>query len=117
MVTKIFDRKRVVLCLCDIVEPVQHLDKTGKGQIAIDTARRWCRGEATLKEVKAAAAAAFAAAAAVAFAVAAPDVAFADAVAAVAFAVDASTESLKRSADIVRKHFPWSEVKELLEED
>ena len=102
LVAKICDRKRVVLCLCDIAESVQHLDQSGKGQIAINTARSWCNGEATLEEVKTAAARAANAAAAAADA---GDVAFAadaaaDAAYAAAFAAAAARAANARARDV-----------------
>ena len=157
LVAGICDRKRVVLCLCDIAESVQKYDGSGKGQIAIDTARSWCNGEATLEEVKVAAgdaalaaanararaahAAAYATRAAAnaaratyvdnaAYAAnAAGDAAFAAAraartsyaVHAADYAADAAraaarAESLKQFANIIREHFPWSEVEAKLDE-
>ena len=123
LVGKICDRKRLVLCLCDIAESVQHLDQSGKGRIVIDTVRRWCNGEATLEEVKTAAVdaayAAYAAARATAYAARAARTAYA--VHAADYAADAAraaarAESLKQFANIARDHFPWSEVEAKLDE-
>jgi len=80
------DRKRLVLCCCDVAEPALIHVPAGETRPAeaLRVARSWARGEgATIKEVRAAAwAAAWAAARA------------------------AGAASLKASADIVRRHYP-----------
>jgi hypothetical protein len=87
-------RKQVVLAACDCAETALKYVKAGEDrpQKAIETARQWAKGEATLQQVRAAAAAAYAAsayAASAAAAVAAADAA-ADAVASADAAVAAA---------------------------
>ena len=57
------DRQALVLCICDIAETVLCYvpAREDRPRIAIETARRWARGEATEDEVRAAARAAYAA--------------------------------------------------------
>jgi hypothetical protein len=63
---RLFPRKRVVLAICDCVEPVLLYVPAGEERplAAIQTARQWAMGQATIKQVRAAASAAAAAAAA-----------------------------------------------------
>jgi hypothetical protein len=87
---RLFDDKRVALAACDCAEP------------AIEARRAWARGEATIEQVRLAAAAAASAAAS------------ADASAATA-AKAARAASLRASADIVRRHFSLAEFLAALE--
>jgi hypothetical protein len=103
-------RKEVVLAACACAEPALKYVKAGEDRprIAIETARKWVRGEATLEEVRTAAyAAAYAAAAYAAYAYAAAAYAAYAAAAYAAYAAYARREesrlaSLRQSADIVR---------------
>ena len=107
------DRKLVVLAACECAEQVLKYVPEGeeRPKIAIETARKWVRGEATLSEVRRTADAVYdyAAASAAAYAAYAASAASAAAYAA-AYASDyasdyaARKESLTKSADIVRKH-------------
>jgi hypothetical protein len=65
---RLFPRKRVVLAICDCVEPALLYVPAGEERplAAIQTARQWAMGQATIKQVRAAAAAAAASAAAAA---------------------------------------------------
>jgi hypothetical protein len=127
----------LILAACDCAESVAHLDKTGVSAKTIQVTRKYLVGEATLAEVKTAAAAAtsyaataYAAAAhaaaahaaadaayaayavAAAAAAAAADAAAADAVvAAIVFAADATHQ---KYADLVRKRIPYSLFEEKL---
>lgn len=108
-------RKRLVLILCDIAD----LAKQWRGEAgdkAIDVARKWCRGEATIDEVRAAADATFAAFAAFAtYAVnAATFAANAAADAAANAAADARVKTLAQAAEIVRGAVTWQEVEGLV---
>jgi len=103
-------RKQLVLAACACAETALKYVPEGeeRPRIAIETARKWARGKATLEQVKeaannahyAAAAAAYAAAAAAAYAAA-----YAYAYAAAAAAADASarTKVLAECAKIVRR--------------
>jgi hypothetical protein len=130
------DRKTLVLCVCEIARTVLHLVPEGEDRprIAIETAEAWARGDATVEQVKEAAAAAYAAydaaydaafaavaagaglalradaAAAAAFAAAfaaadAADDAYAADYAAADYAAAASAAPATQAA-IIRKHFP-----------
>jgi hypothetical protein len=70
------DRRRIVLAACAVAESSLKYLPAGekRPRVAIETARRWARGEATLKEVRDASDAAYAARAADAAADAAADV-------------------------------------------
>jgi hypothetical protein len=123
------DRKPIVLAACACARLA--LQYVPKGELrplhAIETAEAWCRGEATIEEVRAARAAAYAAYAADAAYAAAADAADAYAAAAAAayaaaaaaaaaayaaYAADAAayaaarTKVLAECADIVRKMLP-----------
>jgi hypothetical protein len=120
------DRRLIVLAACDIAETALiHVPAVeDRPRIAIETARRWARGEATVAELRAAAyAAAYAAsasathrAAVAAYAThraAASASADADAYAthrAAAYVAEADASarasSLRASAEIVRRHIP-----------
>ena len=131
------DRKALVLAACACAEPALKHVRAGddRPRLAIETARAWCRGEATIKEVRkavlaadaaadAAAYAAYAVAAYAADAYAADAYAAADAAAYAAYAaayaayaaaaVRARRLSLKQSADIVRSMIPWSDIERLI---
>ncbi len=107
-------RKKLVLTVCECARLSLHLIPEGEDRprMAIETAEKYVRGDdgVTLESLKAASAAASAAdaAAADAAAAAAADAAAAAAVAsASAAAADAASEkTLKKCADIVRKHYP-----------
>ena len=95
-------RKALVLATCECARlSLKYVPKgEERPRIAIETAEAWTRGEATREEVKRAAAdAADAAAYAAAAAAYAADAAYAAAYA-------ARTKTLKKCADIVRKHYP-----------
>jgi hypothetical protein len=120
------DRKLAVLAACDCADQVKHLVPESVRDTT-DIVRKWCSGEATLDEVRAASDAASAAYAAASAAYAAADAA-ADAAAsaayAAAYAADAASAayaaadaaayaayaaaSLANSARLVRKRMPWS---------
>ena len=113
-------RQDVVLAACDCAEPALRYVRVGEDRPrkAIETARAWARGEATIEEVRetrraasdaasAAAATAYAAATASAYAAAydAATVATAAYTAADVYDAYAATrkQSLKDSADLIRK--------------
>ena len=115
-------RKKLVLAACECARLSLHLvpDDEDRPRIAIETAEKWVRGEASIDRVMSAAYAAdvatYAAADVAAYAAyadsdayAAADVATYAAYAAYAavYAADATRKStLKQCADIVRKHYP-----------
>jgi len=98
------DRNAVVLAVCDCVEMASFPWPEGddRPRRAIETARAWIRGEASIDEVRAAANAANAANAA----------ANAAAYAAGRAANAAYRQSLSESANIVRKHISWEMIEE-----
>ena len=102
------DRKILVLAACECARQSLHLVPEGEDRprLAIETAEKWARGEASIEEVKTAAAAAYYAAAAYASADAAAYYAADAAGAATAADAAAREESLAESAKIVRKYFP-----------
>jgi hypothetical protein len=128
------DRKVIVSAACDCAElALVHVSADeDRPRIAIETARRWVRGEATLKEVRAAAAAstsvystsaysAYSASAYSASAAAAATSATsaANAVAYAAYAAYAAYSAARRTvrqkcAEIVRRHIPWRVVSDAL---
>ncbi len=119
------DRKTLVLAACDCAEPALKYVPKGEDRPrkAIETARAWCEGRATLKEVRSAAfaaraadAAAYAAAAAdaAAYAAYAADAYAAYAAADAADAADAYAASLKHSAKLVRKRIPVEMIEALI---
>ena len=115
------DRKLVVLAACDCAETALRYVPNGEDRprVAIETARAWCDGRATIKQVQAAADAADAAAtdAAYAAAYAAADAATAAYDAAAAYAAsDAGIISRAHSAKLVRKRIPWRAVRDALAE-
>jgi hypothetical protein len=71
LASKLFPRQRVVLALCDCVEPTLRYMPVGEERplVAIETARKWALGQATIEQVRNAALAAAAAADATAGAV------------------------------------------------
>jgi hypothetical protein len=119
-------RETLVLAACECARLALPHTKDPRVLACIETTERWCRGEATILQVREARAYAYAYAAAyaayaadaadadaAAAADAAADAAYADAAAAdaaaayAAYAADAArTKTLKLCADIVRKHFP-----------
>jgi hypothetical protein len=131
-------RKSVVLATCDCVRPALPYVPAGENRprVAIETAEKWARGEATLGEVYAASLAAYAAATAAAkdldpgravpaadaaslAAFAAADATAAAAAATYAVAVRAAyaaarSRVLRECADLVRARIPWSEVEAAL---
>ena len=115
----VLDRRMSVTLACEFAERVVHRDKSGKGRIAIDTAREWLEGEATAKQCKDAAdAAAYAADAAYAvYAAYAADYAgdAAYAAAAAAHAALGAHDERKAQADIIRAHISWNVVEAALE--
>lgn len=96
------DRKTIALIACEIARTVLHLisESENRPRIAIETAEKWCRDEASIDEVRSAADAANAAADAAAYAADAADA--------------ARSASLKRSAEIVRKHISWATIENSL---
>lgn len=100
-------RQQLTLAACDCAELALKYVESGEDRprLAIETARKWARGEATLDEVRSARRAACAAYAAAADAAA---VAYAAAFAAAA----AGTQTLKTCADLVRKAIPQPTFKE-----
>jgi hypothetical protein len=139
------DRSLLVLAACDCAETALKFVHAGdeRPRRAVETARRWAAGEATLEEVKAAASAADAAAVAYAAARASVAAAYAAdaaarASAAAAYAADASAHAayaaarasaaaaahasahaayaaaLRQMADLVRARIPWAVVEPLL---
>ncbi|KKK78850.1 hypothetical protein LCGC14_2839430, partial [marine sediment metagenome] len=129
------DRKLLVAAACDCAELAFPYVPSGEDRprIAIETARKWIRGEATLKEVRAAAYAASDAAFASASSYAASDAADAassasssassacSACSSASYASDAAASASaqetthRQCADIVRKHIPWDIVAAKLE--
>lgn len=113
------DRKLLVLAACDCAEQALKFVQDGeeRPRIAIETARAWCNGDATIEQVRAAADAASVAASAAdaadAAASAAASVAYAAAdatgyaVYASAAASAADAASLKLSAELVRTRIPF----------
>ena len=123
------ERKVVCFAACQVARSVLHLVPSGeeRPRIAIETAEAWCRGEATIGEVRSAAHAAAPAAAHVAYAAAAAyadSAAYAayaatrttDAAEAAAYAADAASRerSLQASANIVRACISWGQVEAAL---
>ena len=91
------DRKLIVRAACDCARLAWEL-QSAAGHHAIETAEAWCRGEATIEQVRAAASAAYAAYSASAYASAATaSAAAADAYAAAA--ADAASAYAAASAD------------------
>ena len=124
------DRKLVVRATCDCVRTALKFVPKGEKRplVAIQTAERWCRGEATIEEVRRAAYAAYAAYAASAAAASAAAAAYAASAAYAAYAASAAsdaaeaaapaarTKAQKRCAALVRKRIPWSVVKAAIED-
>jgi hypothetical protein len=123
------DRRLVVLAACDCARLA--LPRIPEGEhrprLAIETAERWTKGEATIEEVYIAASAAYTAAYAVAAYAAAYAVydtynaydaydaavyAAAYAAAAANAATDARAATLRTCADLVRARIPWAVVAE-----
>jgi hypothetical protein len=114
------DRRLLVQAACDCAETALQYVPEGeeRPRVAVETARAWCRGEATLEEVREAAYADDDAA----YADAADAAAYAaDAAAAAAYAADAADaaayaayaarlDSLRRSADLVRARISAADV-------
>ena len=100
------DCKVIALAACDCAEAALKYvpEHEHRPRVAIETTRNWCVGEATLGQVRNAAAAADAASAD-AYASAAD--AYASAAAAAADAASDRTASLAYSAKLVRKRIPW----------
>ena len=103
-------RKKLVLAACECSRlSLKYIQKDEKRPlIAIETAEKWAKGNATIEEVKKAATAASAAATTAASAAAAAYAAYAASYAAAAAAsyAAAEKETLKQCAIIVRKHYP-----------
>jgi len=112
------DRKVLVLVLCDCAESVLKYIPEGEDRprVAIETARKWCRGEATLEEVKSAADAAVYVAGYVAGVAGAAGAAGAAARAARAACAAARVQkqTLKQCANIARQYVSYSMFIELL---
>ena len=111
------DRKLIVLAACDCAEPALKYATSDAPRIAIETARAWCRDEATIEQVKDAASAAAYAAAYAAYSKASHNAAVhaAHAVyAAYAAHAAARAESLKHSADLVRQRIPLEVIADRL---
>jgi hypothetical protein len=108
-------RKKLVLAACECARLSLHIlpDGEDRPRIAIETAEKWARGEATMEQVRTASCAAYAAAASYDAANAASYAAsYAAAAAYAAFnaafnaAAVMRTTTLQQCADIVRKHYP-----------
>jgi hypothetical protein len=104
------DRKQLVMAACATAREALQFVPAGENRprIAIETAEAWCRGEATIEQVREARLNAYAAAAAAA-----------DAAAYAADAADAAAARAKRRqeiADAVRAVVPWSLVERALGE-
>jgi hypothetical protein len=127
------DRRLVVLAACDCARlalPRIPVDEA-RPRLAIETAERWARGEATIEEVRAAASAADAyatyatyaacaayaasAASAVASAASAADAYATYAAHAASAASYAAYAALRTCADLVRARIPWAVVAERIE--
>jgi len=130
------DRRKIVMAACRCARLVLHLAAGPEAGVAVLTAERWCRGEATVPEVRAAAdaaaaayaaaaadaadaayaaaaAAAYAAAYAAADAAAAAAAAYAAAdaaAAAAAYAAAARQATHRHCAARVREVIPWSVI-------
>ena len=87
------DRRVIVAIACDTTETTRVYVPAGeeRPRVAIETARRWARGEATLEEVQAARRGAWAAAAAA-----------------------ARSAARARHADIIRAHVSYADLEPLL---
>ena len=113
------DRKVLVAAACECAElALVHVpDGEDRPRQAIETARAWVSGNATLEQVRKAASAAYAASAADATraAASAADAARAAASAADAAAYASRAKSLRRSAEIVRAHISWVVLHEAVE--
>ena len=116
---RVADRPRIVLAACACARTV--LDRVPAGEdrprVAIETAERWARGEATTEDVRRAAreARSYAAAAYAAYAAAAyADAAAADAADAAADAACARKEALAKSAQIVKSMLSLDQIKDAL---
>ena len=111
-------REVIVLCACACARTALRYVPAGEERplAAIETAERWCRGDATLDEVRAArrgaAYAAYAAAYAAYAAAYAADAAAADAAADAAAC--ARKEALEKSAQIVKSMLSLDQIKDLL---
>ena len=131
------DRKLLVLAACDCVDRVLQFIPADESRPreAVETARAWCAGKATMAEVRAAVAAAYGAviavdtSAAISAASYAADSAYAaisaahiaaDAYAVVhsvayaAFAAGVKSAEQEAQADIVRRHIPWDTICRLI---
>lgn len=97
----------VVLAVCDVAETTLVHVPAGetRPRKAIEAARAWARGEATIELVRAAARAA-------AEAAAWPAARSAEAAAEAAWPAEARTASLARSAEIVRARIPYRMIRE-----
>jgi hypothetical protein len=113
------DRKLVVLAACDCAEQALRFvpDGENRPRAAIETARKWAVGLATIDEVRAASSAASAASAAAYSASAAAAAAYAASSSAAysAYAAARST-SRKELAKLVRRRISWSAVKAAIDE-
>jgi hypothetical protein len=123
--------ERLVWTACQCARPVLYLAKSSVFENAVETAERWCKGEATTEEVgKAAMEAldaavdadddaaynAYNAAYAAAYAAAYDGAAYIGAAAyAASSASEASSEAHAQCADIVRKEITWPTIEELIE--
>lgn len=94
------EKKLIVYAACQCARTVLHLVKAGEDRprIAIETAEAWCRDEATIKQVRDAAAAADAAATYVTYVAYASSAAYAAAYSAYSASADASVASAAYSA-------------------
>jgi hypothetical protein len=129
------ERKRLVLCACEcarLAPPIKNEQCEQARLYCLETTEQWAKDEegATIQEVRkarasaasaayAAAYAAYAASAASAAASAAAYAADAAAASAAAYAADAADaaarkETIAQAAIIVRRHYPWKEIKDLL---
>ncbi len=124
------DQKRIVRAACACVRIMLYLvpERQARPRIAIETAERWCDGEATLAEMRSAARAAYAAhydtsgataevslaAACAADIGATADCAFIAASStaeAAGYVASARMKTFAECAEIVREHIPWAVLK------
>ena len=104
------DRRRLVMaaCACARLALVHVPPGEERPRVAIETAEAWCRGEATIEQVRKASRNAYAAYAYAA--AAAADAAAAAAAADAAADADARASALKKAADLVRGLISCAEV-------
>jgi len=120
------DHKLIILAVCDCARLALPYEEGHEALQSIEVAEAWCRGEATIRQVRAAAKAAYiavntlfaAAFAHTVFAEAAANTVFADAVAFSASAVNADgtvdTDTLRKCAELVRARISYETIHEAM---